>query len=433
MKQISCNVPVDGTVENTPMDMLDILNQATDTGYVDTASFILDMITWSTDKAKREHIKVNGSWILKPSLIAEMLISRLLSFDFEESGKMIKGNGKKIWQKYWVNNSIDGVVFYYNPMRFYLSIFVDHNTLQGKSQVEVTNYIKDIFQSYFLFPQKYVDRLDRYIKLSRCDFKRDYRCRDEQELVLIKEIINIAPNSIVGKHYIKVDEKDEHDDWDNFDDYAYMQKYKTEANDNVEFVIYDKQLEQESKFREGKITQEELDYYEKVIRFEIRIKDKKLNNLKSNLGISKELDNYKDEQVADEYFSKYAELCFFTEPFYRIDKAKRIINKSSLKPKTKKKLGKLITSINKDGYTYTQEHYAYKGNTFRDHIKKLRSLGINPLTFSDIWKDKQGKKHKTKYTKIPNFIKKQNCLEEEGIIPSKFNELKKQAKVIDKS
>lgn len=410
MKQIPYNVLAHSTVENTQMDMLDILNQATDTTGVDTASFILDLITWVTGKEKREHIFCNNRWILKPSILVDTMISRLLSFDFREDEKLITKNGKKIWQKYWVNDSIDGVVFYYNPMRYYLSIFVAHNQLAGKSQAEITRLIQDIFECYFLFPQQYVDRLDRYINLQRIDFKRDYRYRDEQELVLIKEIINIAPSSIVGKHYIKVDEKDEHEEWDNFDDYVYMQKYKTEANDNAEFVIYDKQLEQESKFREGKITQEELDYYEKVIRVEIRIKDKKLNNLKSDLGISKELDNYKNEQVADEFFSNYAELALFREPFYCIKEAKEIINKSGEKPKTKEKLVELITNINEYGYTYTQEHYEYSSNTFRNHIKKLRGLGINPLTFSDSWKDKQGNIHKTTYTQIPNFIQKQNCL-----------------------
>lgn len=407
MKQIPYNVLADNTVENA---LLDMFNQVTDTSGVDTASFILDMITWATGKSKREHIKVNGRWILKPSLIAEMMISRLLSFDFREDGKFIKKKGKKIWQKYWINDSINGVVFYYNPMRFYLSIFVAHKQLAGKSQAEITRLMQDIFEYYFLFPQQYVNRLDRYINLQRIDFKRDYRCRDEQELVLIKEIINIAPSSIVGKHYIKVDEKDEHEEWDNFDDYVYMQKYKTSANDNVEFVIYDKQLEQESKFRECKVTQEELDYYKNVIRFEIRIKDKKLNNLKSDLGISKELDNYKSEQVADEFFSKYAELALFREPFHCISEAKEIINKSREKPKTKEKLVDLITGINEYGYTYIQEHYKYNSNTFRNHINKLKSLGINPLTYSDTWKDKQSNIHKTTYTSIPNFIQKKNCL-----------------------
>lgn len=429
MQEIPYNVLNISADSNKP-DILDIVNFATDTGYVDTASFILDNVCWITGKSKREHIRVNGKWILKPSLMVDMITSQMLEFDFEEKVKIIEQeDGKVIKQIYYVNDRIDGCVIYYNPMRKYTSIFFQHHQLLGKLQKEVVEKIKWIFQYYFLIPQEYVDRLDRYIKLSRIDFKRDYRYRDEQELALIKQIIDIAPSYIVGKNYIKVDEKEEHEDWDNFDDYVYMKKYKTESNATAEFVIYDKQLEQESKFRDGKITQEQLDYYQNVIRFEVRIKDKKLNNLKSDFGISKELDNYKDERVAEEYFSKYAELAFFKQPFYRIDYAIRLINKGGEKPKMKKKLIELLKEINENGYTYTQQHYKFSDNIFRNHIKKLKALNINPLTLKQVWKDKFGNEHKTTYTKIPNFIQKQSCLEEDDyVIPSKYRELVEQAK-----
>lgn len=426
MKELSNNVA--DTSSNNAMNLQNKNNIVIDTGYVDTVSFILDNICWITGKSKRDHIFVNGKWILKPSLLTEEMMNRILSVNFEEKTKPIEGdNGKIIKQIYFVNDHIPQCTFYHNPMRHYTTITIQHYLLLGKSHIEIIEYIKDIYKYYFLIPQKYVDRLDKYLILGRIDYKRDFRYRDEQELTLMKELIELAPDYIVGKSYMKLDERDEHPEWDNYDDYEYMKKYRSKSNETVEFVIYDKQLEQEDKFRKGEITQNELDKFEKIIRFEVRIKDKKLNNIKSDLGISKELYNYKDENMADNFFSTYAEVAFFKEPFYRIDSAIEIIEKSKEKTKIKEKLISLVKQINKNGFTYTQQHYNFNDNTFRNHIKKLRSLEINPLTFSKKWTDKLGKIHETTYQTIPNFIKKENCIKEDEnmSVSSKFKEVMK--------
>ncbi|MCR5146716.1 MAG: hypothetical protein K6B70_05175 [Clostridia bacterium] len=384
----------------------------------DTVSFIVDMVSWINGDSKRKHYfdRRTFEWKLKHSPMERIIIDRLLSFDFEEDFNYFEDKeGNKIKQIYYTFDYFGQYIFYYNPMRFYLTIMVQHQELLGKKQEDIIAEIKWLFRDYFIMPKELVDRLDRYILLSRIDFRRDYRYRDEQEFVLIKQIIDIAPEHIMGKSYNKVDEKDEHEDWDNFDDYAYMQKYKSESNETVEFVIYDKQLEQESKFRLGKTTQEILEQYKNCIRFEIRIKDKKLNNLKSDFGISKEFDNYNDESVEEEYFTKYAEQAFFNEVIYRLDYAIRLIYKSNEKSNMRRKLVKLLKDINSNGYTYTREHYK-SISSFREHIKRIRALGINPLTFKQTWKDRFRKEHKTTYTSIPNFIQRENCLKAEDYI-----------------
>lgn len=389
------------------------LNVSINQTSTDTVSFIIDVVSWLNGDDKRKHYFSieEHRWKLKHSPIEKIIMNRLLSIDFEEDFKYIENkNGEKIKQIFYKFDYYGKYVFYYNPMRYYLTIIVQHHQLISKKQKEIIEEIKWLLRCHFMIPQKFVDRLDKYILLSRIDFRRDYRYRDEQELVLIKQIVNIAPEYIIGKSYKKIDEKDEHPDWNNYDDYEYMQKYKSKLNETVEFVIYDKQLEQESKFRNGKITQEELEQYKNVIRFEVRIKDKKLNNLKSDFGISKEFDNYNDDNVAEEYFSKYAGSVFFEEKFCRLDYAVRLINKSAEKPKMKKKLVKLLKKINDDGYTYTREHYEFSDNCFRDHIKRIRKIGIAPLTFKQVWKDKFRNEHKTTYTTIPSFIQKENCI-----------------------
>ena len=305
---------------------------------------------------------------------------------------------------------------------------IGHSALLGNAKYEIMNNIRDIFQNYFGLEDKYLKNLNRATSLGRIDYKRDHRYKDEQHLSLIKFIVDIAPDIIGNGNYKKLDERDEHLDIENFDDIEHMKKYKSTSNKTAEFVIYDKQLEQEVKFRKGKITQEELDYFERVIRFEVRIKNSKLNNRKTdnNCTLDKDIDNYKDENVADELFNHYAEQSFFKEPFYRLDYAIRFIYNSGLKPNMRKKLVRLVKAINGKGYTKAKQEYEYK-HSFNNHISILRNeLGINPLTFPTTWTDKEGNTHKTTYTTIPNFIQKDNCMydsNEEAIIPSKLREL----------
>lgn len=419
---------------------LEIADKATDTGFNDTMSLLVDMFKLADEIREHNDVKIptKRGFITKNKLIVPFsvayLIDSILSTDFEEYEKWIKkkikGKHKKEKQVYHINYTLKDYNFYYNPRTYYLSIMIEHQALLGNAKFEIMNNIRDIFQNYFMLEDKYLKNLDRATSLCRIDYKRDYRYRDEQHLSLIKFIIEKAPEEIVGKNYKKLDERDEHLDIEDFDDIEYMKKYKSLSNKTAEFVIYDKQLEQEDKFKRGMITQDELDYFAKVIRFEVRIKNGKLNSLKNNNNwtLDKDIDNYKDEYIADELFKQYAELAFFKEPFYRLDVAKRKIRDSNISQYKKNIFRGLLNSINKRGYTKAKLNYKYK-SMFSSHIKELRELGINPLTFSQIWTDKEGNTHKTTYTTIPNFIQKNNCMydsNEEAIIPSKFKELMKQ-------
>lgn len=329
----------------------------------------------------------------------------------------------------WVD-TIKGYNFCYNPKTRYLNIMLQHQEIQGKDEEEIIEDIVNIFRYYFGIQEKYIETLHRYIKLGRIDFKRDYRYKNQEELAIIKFLVKIAPSSIVRKNYNKKYGKDDKED-EEFDKYQYMVKYKSKNNKTVEFVIYDKGLEQEDKYIKNKVQEEQKDYYQGVMRFEVRIKDGKLNSQKRQNGMEKDIANYKDGFVADDLFNQYAEEVFFKENFYRIDIAKQIIKNCTESNSMKNKLIDLLVSINKRGYTETENNYKYT-SSFGTHIKKIRDLGINPLTFNKEWEDINGKVHKTTYTELKNFTLKQQCLYEDSIIiPSRLNKYLK-SKTIDK-
>ena len=276
---------------------------------------------------------------------------------------------------------------------------------------------------HFKINEKYLNNINSSKKLGRIDYKRDYRYKDEEVYEMIIHIIKIAPDAIVRNNYYK--------DYKANNERAYIVVYKSKSNRTAEFVIYDKQKERMQKYVNKQISNcsgdEYIDEHFQTIRFEVRIFNQKLNALKGK-GIPKEIASYKNKEMAERLFNFYAEQVFFTEPFYRLDIAKKIIrNSSTVNNNMKIKLCKLLAMINIQGYTYARNKYSQtvknkKGkktknyNKFNNYIKKIRNLGINPLTFKSDFVD---------YEILDNFTLAENCLKEEALMPFNLENFKK--------
>lgn len=193
------------------------------------------------------------------------------------------------------------------------------------------------------------------------------------------------------------------------------------ANGYVETITYDKEMEQNLKYSYDDYEYiENLDRFKGIFRTEVRIKNRKLNQNKraENWGLSKDLSNYLVKDMKAYFWKQYAEKVWFTEPFYRIDVAIKLVKQNdTLTKATKIKLIEVLKEINKNGFTKTKEFFAYEKrkkqiyvaessgataetlsniknkkfcsqdySTFNNYIKKIRSLGINPLTFDKSFK-----------------------------------------------
>lgn len=418
---------------------IDELGYAIDNGFTDTICLLVDLYKLAGKRRQYDYMDIPSQLgmiqkkVLRRTFEVLNLKDKILANGFDRRDrirtKKIKGKEVEEKQTSWINNDCEGYAIYYNVRTYYFSIMCQHSTILGKAEKEIMRDIKNLFKDKFGVEDKYIQNFDKATVLGRIDFKRDHRYKGEQHLYLIKFLVDIAPETIVNKNYKKLDEKDEHLDIDNFDDIEYMKKFKSESNTTAEFVIYDKFLERLDKFDRGLISSFELEDYERIIRFECRIKNDKLENLKkkADWGLDKKIDNYKEENVADELFDYYAQQIFFQAPFfYRIDVAKRIlrnVDDEILTPYKKKECRTVLNAIHKKGYTRAKEEYHYP-SAFSDRIKDIQALGISPLTFPATWTDRKGNTHKTTYTKIPNFIKKENCVKEDDyIIDSKYMEL----------
>lgn len=184
--------------------------------------------------------------------------------------------------------------------------------------------------------------------------------------------------------------------------------HKEESSNYLEITIYNKTKEIEQKIADGTASKELLIKYKNIIRTEIKVKNGKLNSNKSQDQLNnkenvrtKELETYYNKEALYTYYSNNAKKIFGTETFYRIDIAiNKIKNSETIKPKMKDKLCSLLQLISKNGYSKAKQIWVdtFSISTFNSHIRKIRELGINVVTF-----DETIDNTKIPYETMPNF------------------------------
>ena len=264
-----------------------------------------------------------------------------------------------------------------------------------ESDVEfIENCLKDVLFNKLKVPKEFVES----ITLNRLDYKIDSKISELVEPIVYNLMSKTSDslNNVVKSVF------------------EYAISY-TPENGYVETISYNKEKQLLSVRYEDYITDEELEEFKGVFRTEVRIKNRKFNYYKysENWSLAKDLKNYLSEDMKKHFWVKYAEKIWFSEPFYRIDIAIKMIKSNSyLSSYTKNILCDVLRRINKRGYTRTSKHYAYTKriskieryirsgaskieievlknkalcsedfSTFRGYIKQIRNLGINPLTF----------------------------------------------------
>ena len=229
--------------------------------------------------------------------------------------------------------------------------------------------------------------------LNRIDYKNDYTYSTEEQFLIIKNILEKTTNKLYKSYEKKVEKGNK----------FYKVKYTSSGSGYVEIIFYDKWNEMLERVRRGEITIEEARKYKNKFRTEVRIKNQKLNYEKYSKGISKDIINYYNRETAKMYMNNYTEKIVGKEQFYRIDIATKIIQRAKeLKQNMKKKLCKLLSLINKKGFTYAKEKYKNRA-TFFTHIKRIKKLGINVLTY-----DKQIEGKTIEQENMENFTQVQN-------------------------
>ena len=233
------------------------------------------------------------------------------------------------------------------------------------------------------------EKIDK-VEISRIEYKNDSEVSDIEKLI-ISDIFRICAEK--RNNRVKVERE-------------YITRkncsYEAEADNYVAINAYFKEYErlEAQDFKGAK-------KYKNILRTEVKVKNAHLNYQKQHNKIAKTLKNYFSVEMAQKYFKKYVEPIFYTEPFYRLDRAiVKIYETDSLKMFTRDRLCKFLTEINNLGITEAKQ--LYDANTFRNYIKKIRALNINPICFSQMV---DGKKIEIK--QIKNFSLFSNSIKED--------------------
>ena len=317
--------------------------------------------------------------------------------------------GKKIKHKniYW-KGKYGSYFFTYNETWNSLTIMLEHKAIKNYTSEQILENTKNVVMQYFKLEQDEINK----IVLTRIDIKTDYRYKNEEELKIIKNIIEKAKSKLLT--YIKITIQNDENGYT----VKYIAKGTEEKNDKdkkgsryIEVTIYDKEKETENRVKERKATEEEIGHYKNIIRIELKIKNGKLNSNKyEDKKESKNLQTYYNDYMTTDYFEKYISKIFGKNRFYRIDVAiDKINNIETLKAKKKQKLCRLLKLINKVGYTEAERLWTnkYCKATFYAEVTLIEKQGINILTF-----DKKIKGKDTKVKCIRNFALMKNGIQE---------------------
>ena len=270
----------------------------------------------------------------------------------------------------------------------YVLITLQHNAIINKSKNEIYEDTLMLIESIGID----IDSLEVENKLNRMDYKHDFEFEYKPfvEKQATAYILKISRTSFNGVYKEDLEE-------------GIGIKYNPKSSYS-ELIVYDKEQERKDKLKNKKRTSQtelELKQYKNVLRTELRLKNKRLYyNIKHTLKKDKTLDNYYNEEVADECFRRYVEPIFYTEPFWRIDYALLAIKTDRRLTETEaEKLCMLVTDIHEKGFSRAKAEYKYCDDTFEKHIKLLRLIGINPLTFDE----------DIDIAFLPNFTTKEMC------------------------
>lgn len=248
---------------------------------------------------------------------------------------------------------------FYNGNSNYLNVEVCPRLLLQRNPCEddvelIENPMKSFVFNDLSVPRHYV----KSVTLNRIDYNCDYKMTDEEEPI----IYNLMSKTTSSLNKVVKTEME------------YAISY-TPANGYVEIMTYNKEKQLLSVRYRDYVTEEELERFRGVMRTEVRIKNRKLNYYKNdnNWLLPKELARYLSENMKKYFWEKYAEKVWFTEPFYRIDVAIKMVKENnSLTNYSKTILCDVLRRINKNGYTRASKHYAY--SKILDKIEKEKKM-----------------------------------------------------------
>lgn len=248
-------------------------------------------------------------------------------------------------------------------------IKVDIAKILGKGDIREKDYplVQAIIKS-FLFNQLGSTAYFEEHTLTRIDYKFDVVVSNPIHRKLIFHLYEKYTEKYRMKEKIKWGKDEEGNPFK----YDTSQYHKCKS---VEIIIYSKEEERIAK-------DEVIQLYEKdVIRFELRLKNWHLNDMKRNDGKGKnrpkKLVEYFKEDLYREYMTNHLSPIIRKGDYYKITKAEKILENSHFSRKKKEKLRAFLVEISNKGIDAPKQNLSLP--TYRRYLQDVESIGINPI------------------------------------------------------
>lgn len=166
--------------------------------------------------------------------------------------------------------------------------------------------------------------------------------------------------------------------------------------------FYNKQdelMKRRMKNKDTRITEEHVCAAEGLLRIEVQCERNKTNYIKQREGFSNKcIEHFLNPQLAQSIILNYYDKSIGSGDFYSLYEARKIINRSEIPQNSKQALLSTLDLISQARKVDTARKqfiegivlegkgcFQGRGETFDRNVKKLRSLGINPVTIPRSW------------------------------------------------
>lgn len=151
-------------------------------------------------------------------------------------------------------------------------------------------------------------------------------------------------------------------------------------NDSISINFYDKKNERlKSNFNK--------DNAEDLLRLEVQCKKTKTNSIKTKNGFdSSHLSHYLSQEISNQQIEYYYKKTIGEGDYYKLSEAIKMVQESKYTSSTKNKLIEVLKHVNKSRSIWKARDESQNNiNCFNRYLKKIRSLGINPVTIPNRW------------------------------------------------
>lgn len=254
-----------------------------------------------------------------------------------------------------VYEDIDGetILFYENKM-WIAFLTIDFIELLNEKTDITESDIPEIKRKIESFLTRILGSISSDLILTRIDYRFDVVIEDKRT----RELLIKLYKKCVNKKFFMLKST----------------KYKTSICYNSgsrRNNIYDKLAEREA----NKIAPK--DYETNVMRYEAQLLKRHVKYNEKKAGIERMLENYISKEMYNKYMKKMIVDVFYPGDYWSINKAREIIQASSIKDKDKEGLIGILKNTSKQGISGSKalltEHY------YKKYLKLLEELNINPI------------------------------------------------------